>query len=113
MVEATSRAAGLRHAIRSLAPGGVCTAVGYYLAAGTRLPLMRMYATGGTLHAAVSHARAILPDLLSFLSQTGFPAEQVTTLTGAWEDAPTAYTARTTKVVLARQPITPDPEVNP
>ena len=34
VVEASSRAAGLRRAIRSLARGGVCTAVGYYLATG-------------------------------------------------------------------------------
>ena len=30
----TSRAAGLRDALGLLAPGGVCTAVGYYLAPG-------------------------------------------------------------------------------
>ncbi|HEX5194830.1 MAG TPA: alcohol dehydrogenase catalytic domain-containing protein [Solirubrobacteraceae bacterium] len=67
-----SRARGLRTAIRALAPGGVCTAVGYDLAAGTRLPLRRMYATDGTLRIGVSHARAILPELLSFLSETRF-----------------------------------------
>jgi alcohol dehydrogenase len=102
VVEASSRARGLRRAIRSLAPGGVCTAVGYYLAAGTRVPLMRMYATDATLRVGVSHARATLPDLLAFIARTGFPAEQVTTLTADWEDAPAAYAARTTKVVLQR-----------
>jgi threonine dehydrogenase-like Zn-dependent dehydrogenase len=101
-VEASSRAAGLRQAIRVLAPGGVCTAVGYYLATGTRVPLMRMYATDGTLRVGVSHARAVLPDLLAFVERTGFPAERVTTLTADWDDAPRAYAARTTKVVLVR-----------
>jgi threonine dehydrogenase-like Zn-dependent dehydrogenase len=105
VVEASSRAAGLRHAIRSLAPGGICTAVGYYLAAGTRLPLMRMYATDATLRLGVSHARAILPDLLAFIARTGFPAERVATLTADWSDAPRAYAARTTKVVLERDPL--------
>jgi threonine dehydrogenase-like Zn-dependent dehydrogenase len=102
VVEATSRAAGLRRAMRSLAPGGVCTAVGYYLASGTRVPLMRMYATDATLRVGVSHARAVLPDLLAFIATSGFPAEQVTTLTADWDDAPSAYAARTTKVVLQR-----------
>jgi threonine dehydrogenase-like Zn-dependent dehydrogenase len=102
VVEASSRAAGLRLALRALAPGGVCTAVGYYLAAGTRVPLMRMYATDATLRLGVSHARAVLPDVLAFVERTGFPAERVTTLTADWEDAPRAYTARTTKVVLQR-----------
>jgi threonine dehydrogenase-like Zn-dependent dehydrogenase len=102
VVEASSRAAGLRRAVRSLAPGGICTAVGYYLAAGTRVPLMRMYATDATLRVGVSHARAVLPDLLAFIATSGFPAEQVTSLTADWDDAPSAYATRTTKVVLQR-----------
>jgi threonine dehydrogenase-like Zn-dependent dehydrogenase len=108
VVEATSTAAGLRRAIRALAPGGVCTAVGYYLASGTRTPLMHMYATDATLRVGVSHARAILPDLLAFVAATNFPAERVTTLAAGWDEAPTAYTARTTKVVLHRDPLTPE-----
>ncbi|NUW33174.1 alcohol dehydrogenase catalytic domain-containing protein [Nonomuraea sp. SMC257] len=104
-VEATSRAAGLRRAVAALAPGGVCTAVGYYLGRGTRVPVMRMYATGATLHAGVSHPRAVLPELLEFLRASGFPAERVTTLLADWDDAPTAYAARTTKLVLRRDPL--------
>jgi threonine dehydrogenase-like Zn-dependent dehydrogenase len=102
VVEASSRAAGLRRAIRSLAAGGVCTGVGFYLGTGTRLPVMHMYATDATLRVGVSHARAVIPDLLAFIERTGFPAEQVTTVTADWDDAPAAYAARTTKVVLQR-----------
>ncbi|MBT2235040.1 hypothetical protein [Nonomuraea sp. NEAU-A123] len=91
--------------MRALAPGGICTAVGYYLATGTRVPLMRMYAT---LHLGVSHTRAILPELLDFVHRTGFPAERVTTLTAEWDQAPQAYRARTTKVVLRRDPLNGD-----
>jgi threonine dehydrogenase-like Zn-dependent dehydrogenase len=105
VVEASSRAAGLRRAVRSLARGGVCTAVGYYLATGTRVPLMHMYATDATLRVGVSHARAVLPDLLAFVASTRYPAEQVTTLAAHWDDAPTAYAARTTKLVLQRDAI--------
>ncbi|NGY64957.1 alcohol dehydrogenase catalytic domain-containing protein [Lentzea sp. NEAU-D13] len=104
-VEATSRPDGLRRALRALGPGGVCTAVGYYLATGTRVPLMRMYATDATLRLGVSHSRAVLPDLLAFVERTGFPAERVTTLSAPWDDAPAAYSARTTKVVLHRDPL--------
>jgi hypothetical protein len=67
---------------------------------------MHMYATDVTLRLGVSHSRAILPDLLEFVQRTGFPAERVTTLTAGWDDAPTAYAARTTKVVLHRDRIT-------
>jgi threonine dehydrogenase-like Zn-dependent dehydrogenase len=110
-VEATSRANGLRAALRALAPGGVCTAVGYYLATGTRLPLMRMYATDATLRVGVSHARAVIPELLAFIAETGFEAERVTSLTAQWEDAPDAYLAKTTKVVLTRDPL-PNPSAD-
>ena len=105
VVEASSRAAGLRRAIRSLARGGVCTAVGYYLATGTRVPLMHMYATDATLRVGVSHARAVLPDLLAFVARSRFAAEDVTTLTAHWDDAPAAYAARTTKLVLQRDAV--------
>jgi alcohol dehydrogenase len=105
VVEASSRAAGLRRAVRSVARGGVCTAVGYYLGTGTRLPVMHMYATDATLRVGVSHARAVLPDLLAFVARTGYPAEQVTTLAADWDEAPTAYAARTTKLVLQRDPL--------
>jgi alcohol dehydrogenase len=105
VVEASSRAAGLRRAIRSLAPGGICTAVGYYLGTGTRVPLMHMYATDAALRVGVSHARAALPELLAFVARSGFPAERATTLTADWDDAPAAYAARTTKVVLRRDAV--------
>jgi threonine dehydrogenase-like Zn-dependent dehydrogenase len=106
VVEATSSTSGLQRAVRAVTPGGICTAVGYYIATATRVPLMHMYATDATLHLGVSHSRAILPDLLDFVHRTGFPAERVTTLTADWDDAPTTYAARTTKVVLHRDRIT-------
>ena len=63
---------------------------------------MDMYATSATLNVGVSHVRPHLPDLLSFIATTGFEAERVTSLLADWDDAPEAYLARTTKVVLQR-----------
>jgi threonine dehydrogenase-like Zn-dependent dehydrogenase len=104
-VEASSTAAGVRDALRSLNPGGVCTAVGYYLSPGTKVPLMHMYANDATLRLGVSNVRPVLPDLLDFVARTDFPAERVTTVLADWEDAPTAYAAHTTKLVLHRAPL--------
>lgn len=104
-VEASSQGAGVRDALRSLNPGGVCTAVGYYFSPTTGVPLMHMYATDATLHLGVSSVRPILPDLLDFVARDNFPAETVTTVLADWQDAPTAYAVRTTKLVLHRQPI--------
>lgn len=105
VVEATSLPTSLVDAVRATGAGGICTGVGYYLTSVTPTPLMHMYATDITLHLGVSHARALLPDLLAFLDRTRFPAERVTTLTADWDDAPTAYTAKTTKLVLHRDPL--------
>ncbi|MFI6579481.1 hypothetical protein ACIBFB_27170, partial [Nocardiopsis sp. NPDC050513] len=104
-VEATSGTRGLQRAVRALAPGGVCTAVGYYVAPATRVPLMRMYANDSTLRLGVSHPRAVLDELLDFVARTGFEAERVTTVTADWEQAPRAYARRATKVVLRRAPL--------
>ena len=105
VVEASSQASGLRQAIRALKPGGVCTATGYYLATGTRVPIMSMYATSATLRVGISHVRPVLPELLDFIATTGFPAEEVTSLLADWDNAPTAYAAHTTKLVLHRAPL--------
>jgi alcohol dehydrogenase len=66
---------------------------------------MHMYATDATLRVGVSHARAVLPDVLDFVARTGYAAEQVTTLTAPWDDAPTAYAAHTTKLVIQRDAV--------
>lgn len=104
-VEGTSSAAGVDVALRSLAPGGFCQPVGYYLPRGTKVPLMHMYANDATLKVGVSNVRAVLPDVLEFVAANDFPAELVTTATVDWEQAPQAYTAHTTKLVLHRPPL--------
>lgn len=65
LVEATSRTSGIGRAIRATVPGGACTAVGYYVATNTWVPLMQMYANDITLHLGVFHPRAVLPELLN------------------------------------------------
>jgi alcohol dehydrogenase len=105
VVEASSTGTGLRAAVRALRPGGVCTGTGYYLAPGTKVPVMDMYATSATLEIGVSHVRPVLPELLDFVAGSGFPAERVTSLLADWNDAPEAYAAHTTKLVLHRAPL--------
>lgn len=107
VVEASSKAPGLRAGLRALAPGGVCTGTGYYLQTNTALPVMDMYATSATLHVGVSNVRPVLPDVLDFVVRTGFAAEKVTTTVADWDDAPEAYLTRTVKLVLHREPLAP------
>lgn len=105
-VEGTSSAAGIATAARGLAPGGILQPVGYYLPRGTRVPLMHMYANDAILKIGVSNVRAVLPDVLDFVGRTGFPAELVASVTAEWDDAPDAYRAHTTKLVLQRPRVT-------
>ncbi|KAA9130513.1 alcohol dehydrogenase catalytic domain-containing protein [Marinihelvus fidelis] len=104
-VEASSTTQGLRDCLRALRPGGICTGTGYYLFKDTRLPVMDMYAKSASLHVGVSHVLPHLPEMLDFIARTGFEAERVTSVLADWDDAVEAYAARTTKVVLKRDPL--------
>lgn len=107
-VDASASLAGLNHALRSLAPGGVCTGVGYYFARKGGLPLMQMYINDWTLRVGVSHPRADLPKLLALLEKRVFKPEIVTTVLADWDDAPRAFLEQTTKVVVKRRPLRGD-----
>lgn len=110
-VDASMNQDGLRFAIRSLAPGGVCTTVGYYFQKGTSIPLMQMYVNDSTLHTGISHARASLPDVLALIESKKFQPEKITTLLANWDDAAEAYLERTTKVVIHRPSMFTDRQI--
>ena len=104
-VDASASGAGLNYALRSLAPGGVCTGVGFYFKSRYSLPLMQMFVNDSTLHVGVAHPRADLPAVLELLQAGRFRPEKVTTLVADWADAPKAFLERTTKVVVHRAPL--------
>ena len=101
-VDATASADGIRFALRSLAPGGCCTGVGYYFFKSAKLPLAQMYLNTTTLHLGVSNPRSDLPDLLALIASRRFQPEKVTTMVASWDDAPQAFLEDTTKVLVQR-----------
>jgi alcohol dehydrogenase len=101
-VEASSTVEGLRYALRSMAPGGICTPVGYYLTKKTGVPLLQMYVNDATLKIGVSHTRTNLPDVIALVGEGKFDPTIVTTLVADWNDAPAAFATPTTKVVVKR-----------
>jgi threonine dehydrogenase-like Zn-dependent dehydrogenase len=101
-VEASSTVAGLRYALRSLSPGGTCTAVGYYFARNSGVPLLHMYANSTTLKTGISNVRVLLPAVVDFIGSGRFDPLTVATLVADWEDAPAAFTTRATKVIVRR-----------
>jgi hypothetical protein len=58
-----------------------------------------------TGHHLAGIPRRVDRELLDFIARTRFPAEKVTTVTADWDDAPSAYTVHTTKLVLRRDPV--------
>jgi threonine dehydrogenase-like Zn-dependent dehydrogenase len=104
-VDGSGAVAGLDFAIRSLASGGICTTVAFYLRSGTPVPLWRMYVHGGTLKTGLANVRADLPDILAAVQSGKMRPELVTTLTVNWHEAPGALLIPTTKVVLVRPPV--------
>jgi len=101
-VDASAHRDGLALAIRSLAPGGMCTSVGYYFQKNTPVPLMQMYANSSTLHTGISNPRADLPEVLELIKGGKFQPDKITTVLSHWDDAAEAYLERTTKVVIQR-----------
>jgi alcohol dehydrogenase len=104
-VDASSTTAGLTYALNALAPGGVCTGVGFYVRRGTPLPLWSMYLKCATLHVGVANARPHLPAVLELVRERAFDPTIVTSLVASWDDAPSALLERSTKVLLQRKPL--------
>jgi threonine dehydrogenase-like Zn-dependent dehydrogenase len=104
-VDASGSTGGLSLAIRSLAIGGVCTTVAFYVRNGTPVPLWRMYLSGSSLVTGLVNARADLPGVLALVASGKLDPGLVTTLVAPWDDAPRALLEPTTKVVLWREPV--------
>ena len=103
-VDASNSRSALRYAVRALAPGGVCTSVGFYFWSGTGLPLWHMYLNGSTFRTGMSNSRADLPAVLELVASGAFEPGRITTRVAAWDTASEAFLERATKVVVARAP---------
>jgi len=92
---------GLRLAIESTGPGGVCTNSGPYIG-DVALPLGHMYTRGIRFVTGRVAARPILPALLELLADGGLDPSLVTATTADWADAPRAWSEHRDKLVLVR-----------
>ncbi|GAA5153192.1 alcohol dehydrogenase catalytic domain-containing protein [Pseudonocardia eucalypti] len=102
VVDASGERGALRHALRSLTPGGVCTSVAPYFESGTRLPLWTMYVNQASFVTGLANARAELPAVLDAVTAGRLRPELVTGVVADWSDAPRALLDPTTKVVVRR-----------
>jgi threonine dehydrogenase-like Zn-dependent dehydrogenase len=95
-------ARGLELALRSLAPGGICTSVGIHFGDRTPIPLMQMYRDGLTLRTGITNSRSLIPAVLDLIASGALDPAPVATLVAPWEDADRAFLERTTKVIVSR-----------
>lgn len=81
IVDASGLQPGLRYALLSTAPNGVCTAVAIYFEPLVGLPLTALYYKGATFHTSRVSARAVLPDLVSHVACGHFHPQVMVTRT--------------------------------
>jgi threonine dehydrogenase-like Zn-dependent dehydrogenase len=101
-VDASNARAALNYAVRALAPGGVCTSVGFYFWKRTALPLWQMYLNSSTFRIGLSNPRADLPAVLELVSSRAFEPGRITTTVAGWDSADRAFLEPGTKMVVAR-----------
>src|SRR5271163_2266056 len=101
-VAACATQAGLLCAIRSTAPGGICTSCGIHPGETTPMPLFDMYLTGMTFVTGRGHPRMVIEPVLEMARAGRIEPARVTSKVVGWEDAIAALAEPPTKLVIAR-----------
>ncbi len=99
-MDATGSEDGLRCAINSTAPDGICTSVSVYLS-DPALPLLAMYSRCCTFHTGRAHVRPAIPAVLDLVA-AGFDPSVVTSTVAPWDEAADALTDPPLKLVISR-----------
>jgi alcohol dehydrogenase len=107
-VDASGSVDALDFAIRMLSIGGTCTSVAFYLKKSSPIPLWDLHSKSAHFNIEVSQPRRDIPEILPLIQNGKFKPQQITTLVAEWNNAPTAYLEKTTKLVLKRKPIFPE-----
>jgi alcohol dehydrogenase len=100
-VSTDATAEGLRLALLSTEPGGVCTDTGIHLA-DVPLPLRELFYTGVTFVTGRPAVRKEIPPVLDLVATGRLDPSAVTTTTARWDDAPQAWSSHQAKLVLTR-----------
>ncbi|MDJ0853376.1 MAG: alcohol dehydrogenase catalytic domain-containing protein [Myxococcota bacterium] len=96
------RAEGLRYALESTLPEGICHSASYLPAPETPLPLGKLYTRGIRFFVGRAHAVSLLPEVMPLVAAGRLRPQEVTTRVVGWEDAPTAWLEPAIKLVVTR-----------
>lgn len=101
-VDASAAPEGLKSAVLSTEPGGVCTSVGIYFATTTPFPLLPAFMNGITFHTSRVSSRAVLPEVLAAIGAGLLRPSRVKTTIAPWDLAAEAFLEPAAKVVVER-----------
>ncbi len=102
VVDAGLTAEGLKYAIRSTAPEGICQCVSFYPGGDMPVPLGRLYTLGIRFFIGRAHSVALLPEVMPLIEQGRLRPQDVTTRVVPWKDAPRAFLEPAVKLVVRR-----------
>jgi len=102
VVDAGLTPAGLRFAIASTRPEGICQSVSFYAGRETPAPLGRMYTLGIRFFVGRAHACSLLPEVLPLIEAGRLRPGDVTTRKVPWDEAPDAFLEPAIKLVVER-----------
>lgn len=102
VVDCGTTAAGLRYAVDSTEPEGVCHSVSLYVEEPVELPLVKMYTLGIRFLIGRAHSTAVIPEVLSLVAAGRLRPQDITTRRVSWDDAAEAYLDPTVKLVVTR-----------
>ncbi len=102
-VDSSADPEGLKLALRSTSPDGVCTSTAIYFGEQPSLPLLEMYTKGITFRTGRANARSAMPHVLGLAASGRLHPELVTSRVVPWGDAAAALAEDGwTKLVIER-----------
>ncbi len=93
---------GLATTLRSTDDYGTCTSTAIFFGQQPSLPLLELYTKGITVHLSRADSRRYAPEVADLAASGRLHAHAVTTKVAEWDDAPAAWLAPATKLVLVR-----------
>lgn len=102
VVDASWSKKGLACALRSMAPGGICTSTSSFFEPMTPLPLAELFPSGTHLKTGMAQARPVLPAIMELVATGRLQPELVTSRIVGWDEAPEALLEPEIKLVINR-----------
>jgi threonine dehydrogenase-like Zn-dependent dehydrogenase len=101
VVEASANEKGLRVAIKSVKPYGICSSSAIYLKK-VAMPLVEMYSKGVLFRTGLANARTDAAKVLELIKQKKLNLELVTSKVDSWDNCIDAFLSKTAKVIVVR-----------